>query len=81
MQWLLDARIDRARELLEASDAPMEVVARRSGLGTPANLRTLFKRHAGVPPSAYRGTFRRPAPAETPAGSDRPPGAGYEANR
>jgi transcriptional regulator GlxA family with amidase domain len=88
MHWLLDARIDRARELLEASDAPMEVVARRSGLGTPANLRTLFKRHTGVPPSAYRGTFRRPAPAggaaeaaQAAAGSDRPPGAGYAANR
>jgi transcriptional regulator GlxA family with amidase domain len=63
MHWLLNARIDRARELLEASDAPMEVVARRSGLGTPANLRTLFKRHTGVPPSTYRSTFHRPAHA------------------
>ena len=63
MGWLLSARIDRARELLEASDAPMEVVARRSGLGTPANLRTLFKRQAGVPPGTYRSTFRRTRPA------------------
>jgi transcriptional regulator GlxA family with amidase domain len=59
MQWLLNARIDRARELLEASDAPMEVVARQSGLGTSANLRALFKRHAGVSPSGYRDTFHR----------------------
>jgi transcriptional regulator GlxA family with amidase domain len=59
MRWLLDARIDRARELLESGDAPMDVVARRCGLGTPANLRALFKRHLGVPPSAYRGTFHR----------------------
>lgn len=57
MQWLLDARIDRARELLEGSDLPMDAVARQSGLGTPANLRTLFKRRLGVPPSTYRGTF------------------------
>jgi transcriptional regulator GlxA family with amidase domain len=61
MRWLLDARIDRARELLETSDAPMEIVARLSGLGTPANLRTLFKRHTGVPPSTYRSTFHRSA--------------------
>jgi transcriptional regulator GlxA family with amidase domain len=70
MRWLLDARIDRARELLEASDAPVEIVARLSGLGTPANLRTLFKRHTGVPPSTYRSTFHRPAHvggAEDPA--------------
>jgi transcriptional regulator GlxA family with amidase domain len=63
MHWLRCARIDRARELLEASDAPLEVVARLSGLGTPANLRTLFKRHTGVPPSTYRSTFRRPGHA------------------
>ena len=85
MHWLLGARIDRARELLEASDAPMEVVARLSGLGTPANLRTLFKRHTGVPPGTYRATFRRPAAGggvrRAAAGSDRPPAAGYEANR
>lgn len=61
MHWLLAARIDRARELLEATDEPIETVARLSGLGTPANLRTLFKRHTGVPPSTYRSTFHRPA--------------------
>lgn len=58
MRWLLDARIDRARELLESCDVPMETVARQCGLGTTANLRTLFKRHLGVPPSAYRDTFQ-----------------------
>jgi transcriptional regulator GlxA family with amidase domain len=57
MRWLLDARVDRARELLESCDAPMDAVARLSGLGTSANLRTLFKRHVGVPPSTYRDTF------------------------
>ncbi|GAA2065351.1 helix-turn-helix domain-containing protein [Catenulispora yoronensis] len=57
--WLLDARLTRARELLETSDAPMETVARLAGLGTPANLRVLFHRHVGAPPSAYRATFRQ----------------------
>lgn len=59
MRWLVEARIDRARELLESGDTPVEAVARLCGLGTAANLRTLFKRHLGVPPSAYRDTFRR----------------------
>jgi transcriptional regulator GlxA family with amidase domain len=78
MQWLLGARVDRARELLEASDAPMEVVARQSGLGTPANLRTLFKRQAGVPPGTYRSTFRRTVPTgrEGSVRSARRPGSG-----
>jgi transcriptional regulator GlxA family with amidase domain len=60
-----------ARELLEASDAPMEIVARLSGPGTPANLRTLFKRHTGVPPSTYRSTFHRPVVPEVGDGDGR----------
>jgi transcriptional regulator GlxA family with amidase domain len=59
--WLLDARLTRARELLETSDAPMETVARLAGLGTPANLRVLFHRHVGAAPSSYRATFRQTA--------------------
>jgi transcriptional regulator GlxA family with amidase domain len=56
--WLLDARLTRARELLETGELPMETVARLSGLGTPANLRVLFHRYVGAAPSAYRATFR-----------------------
>jgi transcriptional regulator GlxA family with amidase domain len=57
MRWLLDARLSRARELLESTDLTVESVARRCGLGTSANFRTLFKEHVGVPPSVYRDTF------------------------
>ncbi|MER5791787.1 helix-turn-helix domain-containing protein [Streptomyces sp. NPDC001980] len=57
MRWLLDARLGLARELLESSDLTVEAVARRCGLGTPANFRNLFKAHVGVPPRAYRETF------------------------
>ncbi|WP_030158106.1 GlxA family transcriptional regulator [Streptomyces sp. NRRL S-244] len=61
MRWLLDARLGLARELLEASDLTVEAVARRCGLGTPANFRTLFKAHVGVPPRTYRETFNSAA--------------------
>jgi len=57
MRWLLEARLSHARELLESTDLTVEGVARRCGLGTPANFRTLFKEHPGVPPSVYRDTF------------------------
>ena len=53
MRWLLEARLSHARELLESTDLTVEGVARRSGLGTPANFRTLFKEHIGVPPSVH----------------------------
>ncbi|MFD3554373.1 GlxA family transcriptional regulator [Streptomyces goshikiensis] len=61
MRWLLDARLALARELLESSDLTVEAVARRCGLGTSANFRTLFKANVGVAPRAYRETFN-PSP-------------------
>ncbi|MCL7495046.1 helix-turn-helix domain-containing protein [Streptomyces sp. MCA2] len=56
-ELLLDARLARARELLESGDLTVEAVARHCGLGTPADFRNLFKAHAGVPPSVCRETF------------------------
>ncbi|WP_432832594.1 GlxA family transcriptional regulator [Dactylosporangium sp. CA-092794] len=57
-RWLLQQRVDRARALLESTDLPVEVVARRSGLGTAAGLRQHLQSTIGVAPSAYRRTFR-----------------------
>ncbi|MDR7274841.1 GlxA family transcriptional regulator [Catenuloplanes atrovinosus] len=57
MQWVLRARVDLARELLERSDLSIEAIARRVGLGTGANLRLHFHRILGVSPSEYRHTF------------------------
>ena len=65
MRWLLEARLSHARELLESTDLTVEGVARRSGLGTPANFRTLFKEHSGVPPSVYRDTFTSPGGSQS----------------
>lgn len=61
MQWILRARVDVARELLERSDLGVEQVADRVGLGTGANLRLHFQRILGTSPSEYRRTFVRPA--------------------
>jgi transcriptional regulator GlxA family with amidase domain len=57
MRWLLRARIDAARELLERSDLGVEEVATRVGLGTGANLRLHFHRILGTSPTGYRNTF------------------------
>ncbi|WP_157429208.1 GlxA family transcriptional regulator [Agromyces salentinus] len=59
MQWILRARVDLARELLERSDLGVEQVAARVGLGTGANLRLHFHRVLGTSPTEYRHTFRR----------------------
>jgi transcriptional regulator GlxA family with amidase domain len=57
MQWVLRARVDVARELLESSDLGVEQVAHRVGLGTGANLRMHFQRILGTSPLEYRHTF------------------------
>jgi transcriptional regulator GlxA family with amidase domain len=57
MQWVMRARIDLARELLERSKRSVEQIANDVGLGTGANLRTHFQRILGTTPSEYRRTF------------------------
>jgi transcriptional regulator GlxA family with amidase domain len=57
MQWILRARIDLARELLERTDLGVEQIAAEVGLGTGANLRLHFQRILGTSPSEYRHTF------------------------
>ena len=52
-----DARFALACRLLLETDAKLEVIARRIGLG-PAQLTTLFRRRLGTTPSAWRATRR-----------------------
>ncbi len=58
LQWLLTQRIRRAQELLETTDDSVDRVAAAAGMGTGATLRRHFHRAFGVPPDAYRRTFR-----------------------
>ncbi|WP_199706440.1 GlxA family transcriptional regulator [Amnibacterium setariae] len=57
MRWLLRARLDVARELLERSERSIEQIAADVGLGTGTNLRLHFQRVLGTTPSEYRRTF------------------------
>ncbi|MFF0253280.1 helix-turn-helix domain-containing protein [Micromonospora zamorensis] len=56
--WLSTQRIRRAQELLENTDDRIDVIAEAAGLGTATTLRRHFHRTVGVPPDAYRRTFR-----------------------
>jgi transcriptional regulator GlxA family with amidase domain len=58
LQWLLQQRIDRARELLETTRLPMDQLAEHSGLGNADSLRQHFSRRLGISPGAYRAAFR-----------------------
>jgi transcriptional regulator GlxA family with amidase domain len=58
LQWLLTQRIRRAQELLETTDDSVDAIAAAAGMGTATTLRRHFNRTVGVPPDAYRRTFR-----------------------
>ncbi|MEU6541520.1 helix-turn-helix domain-containing protein [Streptomyces sp. NPDC047000] len=57
LMWLTGERLALACRLIERGESRFEVVARRSGLGTAANLRTLMRRGTGITPSAYKRRF------------------------
>lgn len=60
--WLSTHRIRRAQELLENTDDSIDLIAEAAGLGTATTLRRHFHRTVGVPPDAYRRTFRSAQP-------------------
>ncbi|WP_106176974.1 GlxA family transcriptional regulator [Prauserella shujinwangii] len=71
-RWLAQRRLDRARDLLERSDLPVDRVAADAGFGTAASLRQHLHAALGVSPSAYRATFRGPREAAGRAGISAP---------
>lgn len=58
VRWLTHQRVSRAQELLEATDLPVEAIARRTGFGTAANLRVHFRRSTGTSPAEHRRGHR-----------------------
>ncbi len=67
---ILNARIARAKRLLETGDLTMDAVARGAGFGSLQRFHESFRRATGLPPGAWRtgsrattgnGTARRPA--------------------
>ncbi|MCT9931058.1 helix-turn-helix domain-containing protein [Planotetraspora sp. A-T 1434] len=57
-RWLTRQRVEHARHLLETTDLPVDVIARRAGFGTAVSLRQHLHAAVGVSPLAYRQTFR-----------------------
>lgn len=58
MTWLHQARIRRARVLLETTPLSVERVASSAGFGSVASFRLHFGRTVGTSPLAYRRAFR-----------------------
>ena len=61
LQWMLEQRLRRARELLETTSLSAAEVARASGLGTADNLRLHLVQRTGLTTTAYRRAAAAPA--------------------
>jgi AraC family transcriptional regulator, transcriptional activator FtrA len=55
--WLTDARIKRARDLLESSALSIDEIATMAGLGTATTMRHHFRKRVGLSPREYRNRF------------------------
>jgi transcriptional regulator GlxA family with amidase domain len=56
-QWLTRQRVELARDLLETTELPVDVVAERAGFGTAAAMRHHLRSALGTSPMSYRRTF------------------------
>lgn len=53
-QYLVNIRLDKAKEILKKGDYSMEEAARLCGFINPGHFSTVFKRNVGMSPSEYR---------------------------
>ncbi|MEI8140407.1 MAG: DNA-binding transcriptional regulator [bacterium] len=56
---LRKVRIVRAKRLLTETQLPIKTIAARTGFSSPERLATVFRRHEGQSPMAYRRQFAR----------------------
>ncbi|HUN06602.1 MAG TPA: AraC family transcriptional regulator [Aggregatilineales bacterium] len=63
-QYLIGQRIDRAKELLRNSDMSITEICAAVGFESLGSFSSLFRKVAGLSPSAYRANSR---PTHTPA--------------
>jgi transcriptional regulator GlxA family with amidase domain len=66
LRWLTGQRILLAQELLEETDASIDLIADRAGFGNAVTLRHHFRLWRGTTPQAYRRAFRPDVTAAAP---------------
>ncbi|WP_207538845.1 GlxA family transcriptional regulator [Sabulicella rubraurantiaca] len=74
LDYVQSLRIEEAKQMLETTDTPIDVIAEGVGYTEPAAFRRIFKRATGISPLQYRQRFRWMATAHMPehgARSDR----------
>lgn len=64
LDYVLSLRMEEAKQMLEASEMPIDAVAAEVGYIEPAAFRRIFKRATGVSPLQYRQRFRQVVPVQ-----------------
>lgn len=62
LEYAQSLRIEEAKQMLEATDDPIDHIAAEAGYVEPASFRRLFKRSTGISPLQYRQRFRQMTP-------------------
>jgi AraC family transcriptional regulator len=65
-EYLRRRRVERAREALVLSDAPLSRVALEAGFFDQSHFSRVFRRHLGLTPAAYRRLHRGVRPVPSP---------------
>jgi transcriptional regulator GlxA family with amidase domain len=61
LEEITRCRVERAKRLLEETDAPLKSIASQVGFSSVQRMAKVFSRSVGVPPAAYRKTQNRRA--------------------
>lgn len=65
-RWLNEVRIRRAREILETTTLPIDIVSTRTGFSSSSTFRAVFRRVVGVSPLLYRQAWAGPPVTSSP---------------
>lgn len=57
--WLMNARLERAKEMLVSTTLPLKDIARAVGYGTHAHFSSAFRKAEGTSPSRWRVAHAR----------------------
>ena len=56
--YIIDKRIEKAKEMLEWTEQPIGEITRRIGFGTQAHFSATFRERVGMTPTEYRASRR-----------------------
>ena len=59
LEYVMDGRIRKAKELLELTNLPIKEIAEKTGFGSDITFRRVFKKETGMIPSNYRSFYQK----------------------